>query len=126
MYKKQSNWVMPEIDLREKTCQLIVQAVLPVYRSYMQNYGPLVEQDGISSKYAKYSVQALEQMLGSLFQPRPGRYGSFKGRPPSEKFNNGLQIFVVQHLQLCDSPAVIRGLELFYGIFLLGEEQSLP
>ncbi|KAJ9167600.1 hypothetical protein P3X46_019217 [Hevea brasiliensis] len=90
MYKKQSNWVMPEIDLREKTCQLIVQAVLPVYRSYMQNYGPLVEQDGSSSKYAKYSVQALEQMLGSLFQPRPGRYGSFKGRPPSEKFNNGV------------------------------------
>ncbi|KAF2283554.1 hypothetical protein GH714_011974 [Hevea brasiliensis] len=50
MYRKQSNWVMPERDLREKTCQLIVQAVVPVYRSYMQNYGPLVEQDGSSSK----------------------------------------------------------------------------
>ncbi|KAJ9184146.1 hypothetical protein P3X46_007917 [Hevea brasiliensis] len=90
MYRKQSNWVMPERDLREKTCQLIVQAVVPVYRSYMQNYGPLVEQDGSSSKYAKYSVQALEQMLASLFQPKPGRYGSFKGRQPSEKFNNGV------------------------------------
>ncbi|KAG8636450.1 exocyst complex component EXO70A1 [Manihot esculenta] len=90
MYKKQSNWVMPERDLREKTCQLIVQAVLPVYRSYMQNYGPLVEQDGSSSKYTKYSVQVLEQMLASLFQPRPGRYGSFKGRQSNEKFNNGV------------------------------------
>ncbi|EEF46801.1 exocyst complex component EXO70A1 [Ricinus communis] len=90
MYKKQSNWVMPERDLREKTCQLIVQAVVPVYRSYMQNYGPLVEQDGSSSKYAKYSVQTLEHMLASLFQPRPGRYGSFKGRQLSDKFNNGV------------------------------------
>ncbi|KDP33456.1 hypothetical protein JCGZ_07027 [Jatropha curcas] len=90
MYKKQSNWIVPERDLREKTCQLIVQAVVPVYRSYMQNYGPLVEQDGSSGKYAKYSVQTLEQMLSSLFQPRPGRYGSFKGRQPNDKFNDGV------------------------------------
>jgi exocyst complex protein 7 len=90
MYKKQSNWVVWDKDLRERTCQFIVQAVVPVYRSYMQNYGPLVEQDASSSKYAKYTVQALEQMLMSLFQPKPGRYGSFKGRPPSGKFNNGV------------------------------------
>ncbi|KAF3446510.1 hypothetical protein FNV43_RR11689 [Rhamnella rubrinervis] len=75
---------------QEKTCQLIVQAVVPVYRSYMQNYGPLVEQDTSSSKYAKYSVQSLENMILSLFQPKPGRYGSFKGRSPSGKFNNGV------------------------------------
>ncbi|XP_062163872.1 exocyst complex component EXO70A1 [Alnus glutinosa] len=90
MYKKQSNWVLWDKDLRERTCQFIVQAVVPVYRSYMQNYGPLVEQDASSSKYAKYTVQALEQMLMSLFQPKPGRYGSFKGRQPSGKFNNGV------------------------------------
>ncbi|KAM1507621.1 hypothetical protein FF1_017042 [Malus domestica] len=87
MYKKQSSWVMLDKDLREKTCQLIVQAVVPVYRSYMQNYGPLVEQDASSSKYAKYSVQTFEKMLMSLFQPKPVRYGSFKGRQMSGKFN---------------------------------------
>lgn len=90
MYKKQCNWVVSEKDLREKTCQLIVQAVVPVYRSYMQNYGPLVEQDSSSSKYAKYSVQGLENMILSLFQPKPARYGSFKGRSPSGKLNNGV------------------------------------
>ncbi|KAF9681364.1 hypothetical protein SADUNF_Sadunf06G0218200 [Salix dunnii] len=90
MYKKQSSWVVPDRDLREKICQQIVQAVVPIYRSYMQNYGPLVELDGSSNKYAKYSVQALEQMLGSLFLPKPGRYASFKGRQLSDKFNNGV------------------------------------
>ncbi|CAI0376422.1 unnamed protein product [Linum tenue] len=92
MYNKQSNWVVPDRDLREKTSQLIVQSVVPVYRSYMQNYGPLVEQEGSSSsKYAKYSVQALEQMLSSLFLPKPGRYGSFKvSRRASDKFDNGV------------------------------------
>ena len=56
----------------------------------MQNYGPLVEQDSSSSKYAKYSVQTLEKMLMSLFQPKPARYNSIKGRSPSGKFDNGV------------------------------------
>lgn len=88
MYTKQSSWVMPERELRDKTTQLIVQAVVPVYRSYMQNYGPLVEQDPSSSKYAKYSVQKLEEMLSSLYQPKPVRHASLKGRQFSEKFGN--------------------------------------
>lgn len=88
MYKKHSNWVLSEKELREKTCQLIVQAIVPVYRSYMQNYGPLVEQDASASKYAKYTAQSLEQTLSSLFQPKPVRYGSFKVGRSSGKFNN--------------------------------------
>ncbi|KAJ7966040.1 Exocyst subunit Exo70 family protein [Quillaja saponaria] len=90
MYKKQSTWVMAERDLRERTCQLIVQAVVPVYRSYMQNYGPLVEQEASSKKYAKYTVDNLEKMLLSLFQPKPMRHGSFKVRQNSGKFGNGI------------------------------------
>ncbi|VFQ94398.1 unnamed protein product [Cuscuta campestris] len=89
MYQKQSNWVILDKDLREKVCQRIVQAIVPVYRSYMQNYGPLVEQkDGSASKYAKYTVQALEKMLSSLFLPRPVRHGSFKVRRTSGRFNS--------------------------------------
>lgn len=92
MYKKQSNWVVGEKDLREKTCQLIVQAIVPVYRSYMQNYGPLVEQDASSSKYAKYTAQSLEKMLNSLFHPKLSKYSSFKGRQSSGKVNNGVSL----------------------------------
>ncbi|XP_057527322.1 exocyst complex component EXO70A1 [Amaranthus tricolor] len=87
MYKKQSSWVVSDKELREKTWQLIVQTIVPVYRSYMQNYGPLVEQDPSSSKYAKYTAQSLEKMIMSLFLPKSGRYGSFKGRQYSGKFN---------------------------------------
>ncbi|XWS72819.1 hypothetical protein CRYUN_Cryun02cG0073100 [Craigia yunnanensis] len=89
VHKKQSGWLISEGDLREKTCQLIVQTVLPSYRSYMQNYGPLVEQDASSSKY---TVQGLEQMLLSLFLPGLERYGSFNGRPTSSKFYNGVDL----------------------------------
>ncbi|KAM7267412.1 hypothetical protein ACFE04_009578 [Oxalis oulophora] len=93
IYNKQSKWVLSEKDLRDKTCQQIMQAIVPVYRSYMQNYGPLVEQDSSSSKYVKYTVQNLEKMLASLFLPRPGRYSSFKGRQLSPKFDNGAANF---------------------------------
>ena len=89
IYKKQSSWVVVEKDLREKTCQLIVQAIVPVYRSYMQTYGPLVEQEASASKYAKYTAQSMETMLSSLFQPKPVKSGSFKVRQLSGKFSNG-------------------------------------
>ncbi|GFS41989.1 exocyst subunit exo70 family protein G1 [Actinidia rufa] len=100
IYKKQSSWVVVEKDLREKTCQLIVQAIVPVYRSYMQNYGPLVEQEASASKYAKYTAQSMEKMLSSLFQPKPVKSGSFKVRQLSGKFSNGATN------QYCSSPTV--------------------
>ncbi|KAJ0774845.1 putative exocyst complex component Exo70, cullin repeat-like-containing domain superfamily [Helianthus annuus] len=91
IYKKHSNWVLLDKELREKTCHLIVQAIVPVYRSYMQNYGPLVEQDSSASKYAKFTAQSLEKMLNSLFIPKPVRHGSFKVRQHSSKFSNGVE-----------------------------------
>ncbi|KAL5699643.1 hypothetical protein ACHQM5_030518 [Ranunculus cassubicifolius] len=87
IYKKQSEWVISEKDLREKICQMAVQAIVPVYRSYMQNYGPLVEQDASASKYAKYTAQSLEKMLTSLFQPKLKKYGSFNPRHSNGKLN---------------------------------------
>lgn len=87
MYKKQTNWVMLDKDLRDKTCQSIIQAIVPVYRSYMQNYGPLVEQEG-NGKYVKYTAQSLEKVLNGLFHPKPVKHGSFKVRHPSGKFSN--------------------------------------
>ncbi|KZV31697.1 exocyst complex protein exo70-like [Dorcoceras hygrometricum] len=89
MYKKQSKLVISDKDLRERTCQVIIQTIVPVYRSYMQNYGPLVEQDQSASKYSKYTAQSLEKMFESLFHPKPMKQFSFKVRQPSGKFNNG-------------------------------------
>lgn len=87
MYLKQSNFVILDKDLRDKMCQAIIQTIVPVYRSYMQNYGPLVGQDQSARKYAKYTAQSLEKMLNSLFVSKPVKQGSFKMRQPSGKFN---------------------------------------
>jgi exocyst complex protein 7 len=78
MFHEQSAWIIPDKDLRRETCDHVMQAIVPAYRSYMQNYGPLVEQDVSASKYVKYTVDGLEKMLGALFVPRPKRAASFQ------------------------------------------------
>ncbi|PQQ14939.1 exocyst complex component EXO70A1 [Prunus yedoensis var. nudiflora] len=55
-YKKHSNWVISDESLRQKVCQLLVQAVVPVYKSYMHKYGVLVEQDASAGKCVKHTA----------------------------------------------------------------------
>ncbi|XP_078438011.1 exocyst subunit exo70 family protein G1 [Wolffia australiana] len=80
LLRRHAAWVVPDGELRQRACQAAALAVVPVYRSYMQNYGPLVEQEASAGKYAKYSVQSLEDLLGALFQPRHSAAGASSGR----------------------------------------------
>ena len=70
LYQNQSAWIIPDKDLQQRVCHLVVQAIVPVYRSFMQNYGPHVEQDISASKYVKYSAEGLDKMLSTLFMPK--------------------------------------------------------
>ncbi|XP_047074941.1 exocyst complex component EXO70A1-like [Lolium rigidum] len=91
MYQKQSAWIVPDKDLQQRLCHLVVQAIVPVYRSFMQNYGPLVEQDGSASKYVKYSTEDLDKMLSTLFMPKqPRRTGSLQIRNSNGKINSAM------------------------------------
>ncbi|RLM55262.1 exocyst complex component EXO70A1-like [Panicum miliaceum] len=93
MFQKQSTWVISDRDLQQKTCHLVVQAIVPIYRSFMQNYGPLVEQDISSSKYVKYSAEDLDKMLNTLFLPKPGRprrAGSFQIKHSGDKITSAM------------------------------------
>eukprot|EP00249_Psilotum_nudum_P018300 c26734_g1_i1 orf=552-2669(+) len=73
LYQKHRNWIVPDPGLREKTCLKVVKTIVPAYRTYIQSYGPLMEQDGSLGKYAKYTAQSLEVMLTNLFQGRSER-----------------------------------------------------
>uniref|UniRef100_A0ACD5UHL1 Uncharacterized protein n=1 Tax=Avena sativa TaxID=4498 RepID=A0ACD5UHL1_AVESA len=90
MYQKQSAWIVPDKDLQLRLCHLVVQAIVPVYRSFMQNYGPLVEQDGSASRYVKYSTEDLDKMLSTLFVPKPRRTGSLQLRNSNGKITSAM------------------------------------
>uniref|UniRef100_A0A0D6R475 Exocyst subunit Exo70 family protein n=1 Tax=Araucaria cunninghamii TaxID=56994 RepID=A0A0D6R475_ARACU len=68
LYRKHATWIIPDKELRESISHSVVQKLVPVYRSYMQSYGPLVEQEESPKKYAKYTAHDLEWMLVGLFQ----------------------------------------------------------
>ena len=70
LYEKHMKWVVPDAKLKEKMCIKVVKCIVPSYRTYLQTYGPLLEQDGSKSKYEKYSAQDLERVLSGLFQGR--------------------------------------------------------
>lgn len=77
IYQKQTEWVVSDKSLRVKTCQNVVEMIVPVYRKFMGNYMILIEQGGASpNKYVKYTGENLENMMGSLFQPKLGKFGS--------------------------------------------------
>ncbi|CAL4890020.1 unnamed protein product [Urochloa decumbens] len=90
MYCRQSSWVIPDKDLREKTCNLVVQTIVPTYRSYLQNYGPLVDQEGNGGRYVRFTVDGMEKMLGALYMPRPRRSASIQIRHSSDKITSAM------------------------------------
>ena len=85
-YKKQSNWVVAEENLRKRICQLVVDAIVPVYRSYIQKYGHFIEQDGIKNVKI-YSEEGLVSMLSSMFQPKKGKCYSINTRHSIDKMS---------------------------------------
>ncbi|XVF23220.1 hypothetical protein REPUB_Repub13aG0018100 [Reevesia pubescens] len=76
MYKKQSYWVIFDESLRKKIHQLVVQALVPAYRSYLQKHSLQIEQNAAAARNVKYTAQSLENMLSTLFQPKQIKYSS--------------------------------------------------
>lgn len=62
LFYKQSKWV-------------VAQVIVPAHRNYMQKYMHLAEQES-TTKFVKDSVEGLENMVSSLFEPTLGKYDS--------------------------------------------------
>lgn len=75
LFYKQSKWVVCDKGLRWKICRLVAQVIVPAHRNYMQKYMHLAEQES-TTKFVKYSVEGLENMVSSLFEPTLGKYDS--------------------------------------------------
>lgn len=64
----QSKWIIPDQNLRDGTLAAVTQMVVPAYRSFMSQFGPLLESRlRDPDKYVKYSAEMLETILGALF-----------------------------------------------------------
>jgi exocyst complex protein 7 len=75
LYEEHKNWVITDEELREGTYVKIVQAVIPAYRSYTENFSKLFDPSANGSKLLRYTPEQLEFMLTNLFTQRSSRTG---------------------------------------------------
>ncbi|XP_061996522.1 exocyst complex component EXO70A1-like isoform X2 [Rosa rugosa] len=68
LHQKQSQWTVPDTELRESLRLAVAEVLLPAYRSFIKRYGPLVENGKNPQKYIRYTAEDLERMLGEFFE----------------------------------------------------------
>ncbi|CAN8237386.1 unnamed protein product [Cochlearia groenlandica] len=68
LHHRQSQWTVPDTELRESLRLAVAEVLLPAYRSFLKRFGPLVESGKNSQRYIKYTAEDLERLLGELFE----------------------------------------------------------
>nr|AFK48073.1 unknown [Medicago truncatula] len=68
LHQKQSQWTVPDRELRESLRLAVAEVLLPAYRSFVKRFGPLVETGKNPQKYIKYTAEDLDRMLGEFFE----------------------------------------------------------
>ncbi|KAF9604105.1 hypothetical protein IFM89_002780 [Coptis chinensis] len=72
VYRNQTQWKVPDSQLREELRISISEKVLPAYRSFLGRFGSHLESGRHSGKYIKYTPDDLENHLLDLFEGTPG------------------------------------------------------
>ncbi|KAJ8562797.1 hypothetical protein K7X08_031249 [Anisodus acutangulus] len=68
LHQRQTQWAVPDTELRESLRLAVAEVLLPAYRSFIKRFGPLVESDKNAQKYIRYSAEDLDCMLGEFFE----------------------------------------------------------
>ncbi|XP_019193290.1 PREDICTED: exocyst complex component EXO70A1-like [Ipomoea nil] len=88
MCQRQSNVVLCDKGLRWRTCDLVLRAVVPPYKSYLESYVSSIEHKTGCRIDVKYTPESLQIMVSSLFQPKFGKLGNTKCTELINKVNN--------------------------------------
>ncbi|GAB4856290.1 hypothetical protein Ancab_014218 [Ancistrocladus abbreviatus] len=68
LHQRQSQWTVPDSELRESLRLSVAEVLLPAYRSFHKRFGPMIESGKNPQKYIKYSPEDLEHMLSEFFE----------------------------------------------------------
>ncbi|XP_022925541.1 exocyst complex component EXO70A1-like [Cucurbita moschata] len=67
LHQRQSQWTVPDSELRESLRLAVAEVLLPAYRSFINRYGQ-IENGKASQRYIRYSPEDLERMLNEFFE----------------------------------------------------------
>ncbi|XAR64765.1 hypothetical protein NMG60_11008585 [Bertholletia excelsa] len=68
LHQRQSQWTVPDSELRESLRLAVAEVLLPAYRSFLRRFGPQIENGKNPQKYIRYSPEDLERMLAEFFE----------------------------------------------------------
>nr|GEU75024.1 exocyst complex component EXO70A1-like [Tanacetum cinerariifolium] len=68
LHQRQSQWSVPDSELRESLRLAVDEVLLPAYRSYGKRFGPMIEGGKNPSKYIRFTPEDLERMLAEFFE----------------------------------------------------------
>ncbi|XVF55845.1 hypothetical protein PTKIN_Ptkin06aG0069500 [Pterospermum kingtungense] len=68
LHMRQSQWTVPDSELRESLRLAVAEVLLPAYRSFIKRFGPMIENGKNPGKYIKYRPEDLERMLSEVFE----------------------------------------------------------
>ncbi|KAK6933576.1 Exocyst complex subunit Exo70, C-terminal [Dillenia turbinata] len=68
LHQRQSQWTVPDTELRESLRLAVAEVLLPAYRSFIRRFGALVESGKNPQKYIRYTPEDLDRMLGEFFE----------------------------------------------------------
>ncbi|KAL2900048.1 Exocyst complex component EXO70A1, partial [Bienertia sinuspersici] len=68
LHQRQSQWTVPDSELRESLRLAVAEVLLPAYRSFVKRYGPMIEGGKNPQKYIRHSAEDLERMLNEFFE----------------------------------------------------------
>uniref|UniRef100_A0A0C9S811 Exocyst subunit Exo70 family protein n=1 Tax=Wollemia nobilis TaxID=56998 RepID=A0A0C9S811_9CONI len=71
LHQRQTQWTVPDNELRESLRLAVAEVLLPAYRSFIKRYGSLIDSGKNPQKYMKYTPEDLERMLGEFFEGKP-------------------------------------------------------
>ncbi|XVE96303.1 hypothetical protein REPUB_Repub02eG0209600 [Reevesia pubescens] len=68
LHIRQSQWTVPDSELRESLRLAVAEVLLPAYRSFIKRFGPMIENGKNPGKYIRYRPEDLERMVSEFFE----------------------------------------------------------
>ncbi|XP_022744483.1 exocyst complex component EXO70A1-like isoform X1 [Durio zibethinus] len=68
LHLRQSQWTVPDSELRESLRLAVAEVLLPAYRSFIKRFGAMIENGKTPGKYIRYTPEDLERMLSEFFE----------------------------------------------------------
>lgn len=61
LHQRQSQWTVPDSELRESLRLAVAEVLLPAYRNFFKRYGPMIESGKNPQKYIRFSAEDIER-----------------------------------------------------------------